>query len=186
VKVQNTFTAMKPWFAKRSRGMRHAIVAIVIIVVVVVAFVVVRHFLSDPNTGPTKQVADPAPTTVHQPALTSLQAVRAAFQPWHLVQGSDASVEGSFLAMLHESGSIELSAATVDFHPQDWTSTQPFVLRTVKVSGVGVNISTSGEKLFTVGVEQPFIFEQEPQYVYLITDDGTVWQASSRSVKAMQ
>ena len=178
--------AVRGWFNTRKQGIRYAIVALVVIALLVVVIGPVRHFFLDPNTGATKKVPDPAPTTIARPSLTTLQEVRAAFQPWHLVAGTNAATEGVFLALLNKNGSVEATSKTVDFQPQEWTSTEPFTLRTKSVQEDGVHISTSSNKLFTVGVEQPFIFEQDPGHVYLITSDGTVWQTSTKALKAMK
>lgn len=179
-------SALREGIAKRGKGIRYALIGVALILGVLVIAFPVLHFFLDPNVGPTAGVPDLPPTTVEQPALTSLQAVRAAFAPWMLAPGNTGRAFAPDLVMLNENGSVEASAATVDFRPQDWTSTRPFDLRTVNVRGSSVDINTSGGKLFTIAVQQPFILEQQPQYVYLVTDDGTVWQAPAQAVKAMQ
>jgi hypothetical protein len=127
-------------------------------------------FVGYPSTEPAVELPNVPVGEKH----TSLQQVRDYFGPWTL-QTSQTLTNKNALVMLMENGTVDVSPRTDIIVGPQWNANKPFFLGGVKVEQSTVLLANSENKRFTIYVSQPFLLEEFPEQVHIVTGDGTVW-----------
>lgn len=106
---------------------------------------------------------------------------------WHSVTGNDARAESPHFLMFHQNGDIKVSAEIINFRLRDWELGMPPGLHSVRQHGIdGFDVLMEDGRVFTVGVEQPFVFAQNREYTYLVRDDMSIWRAVTDDLETLK
>lgn len=119
---------------------------------------------------------------------TELQKTITAFSPW--------GVEPDFgraLLLLQEDGGQRVSSWSVEFPNKHWSGIRPPELsrmtitidKTIDKYG-RAQIQTNKGRNFSISVNQPFVFEQTPQMVYLITEQGEIFGINVKDAESLR
>jgi hypothetical protein len=99
------------------------------------------------------------------------------------LQTDPSDTDAEQLVMLLETGSVDISATRLDIQFEEWMSSTPFFLRGVHVQDGNVVVTNSEGKVFSVQPEQPFVLQEHPESVHIVTSDGTVWSVPVDQVR---
>lgn len=121
---------------------------------------------------------------------TELSQTLNLFGPWEPSRMDPAEMiySSGKLLLLHENGSVSVSSFMIQF-PSDvnWSAGRPPEIWAVSVEKNGaVVFETNTERRFEVSVSQPFILEQTPRMIYVITADRKVWAVSVEKAKTLR
>lgn len=151
-------------------------VAIAVVVVLAIIYVPAQ-FDGPPGSEPSGREQVAATNVVEVPDSNQLTKVRKSFGPWQMLL-TDNNTNAPNLLMFMGSGSTDVSDWTINFVPEQWLKSQPFSLRNIQISGQQATVTDSYGNSFAVALVQPFMFERDPDNVYLIDEDGSVWSTS--------
>lgn len=109
---------------------------------------------------------------------TELSRVLELFGPWEVGQvdeKSQAVSDPRKLLLLKENGGVRVSLWGIRTGNEKWSSFIPPEIASLTVGEGVVKLGTNKQRVFAVSVAQPFILEQTPLMVYLVSHERKVW-----------
>lgn len=138
----------------------------------------------DPLLQPAQiQPLNPAPRPDDDLA-TDMSRVNANLGPFQTVQVSGDSPtpdtrSPAFLVLNDDGGTMASATYTVPFKTLPWKRSDAFQITGVTVERGYATIGTSFGRSYIVAVDQPFLFERQPETTVLIDGSGSQWQITT-------
>jgi hypothetical protein len=158
------------WRALVGLGVGAAVVSVIVLVILNTVFW--HPKVSYPKTT----VLPNVPSQTLTP--TELSRVVELFGPWGAGQVDEKNQVVSDprnLLLLKENGGVRISLWGIRMGNEKWSSFIPPEIVSLTVEEGVVKLGTNKQRVFVVSVAQPFILEQTPLMVYLVSHERKVW-----------
>jgi hypothetical protein len=151
-------------------------------------------FFGSLTSGPQQPpvVVQPLPHVEQSPLTqTDLQQVRDTLGPFATILVANDTptpdTHAPSVLILNQNASTEASQAwTVPFDSTQWAQRDIFQIRSLSLKLGYVTIGTNVGRTFVVRANQPFIFEDTPEQLYLIDGNGVLWTITTARAEALR
>ncbi len=117
---------------------------------------------------------------------TELSLTLSMFGPWETPFAKNERMSTEQLLLLKESGGLSASLYGIRFPDENWSALKPPEISRLTVDGYMVRLTTNKGRTFEVSTNQPFILEQTPEMIYLVTADRKIWAINTEKGEALR